>query len=135
MTDLMPQSSYEWEVRAICKDADRKVKGALSAVQTFTTAPQRQSLNEITTSSLNIYPNPVTDGSFVIALAVNSSIEHATVTITSLLGQVIYQQEAPINNGVLSQHVNFGAGISSGTYLVRVIAAESVYAVPFVYQR
>src|SRR6185295_16790929 len=134
MKNLLPLTSYEWKVRSSCSDDSRSVNGTFSPLQTFTTNAARMSMNESVSSSLNIYPNPSSDGNFVIALNVNNSVDHATITITNLLGKVIYQQEAPINGGVLSQQVKFGEGIPTGTYMVRIIAAETVYTTQLVYQ-
>lgn len=134
MTNLLPNTSYEWKVRSSCSDGTRQVKGAFSEVQTFTTTAARLAINENPGTSLNIYPNPSGDGNFVIVLSLNSSIDHATITITDLVGRVIHQQQATINDGMLSQPVKLGEGIPAGTYMVRIIAAENVYTTQLVYQ-
>lgn len=131
--NLLPLTSYEWKVRSSCSDTDRTVRGAFSAVQTFTTGAMRMAMENSTPSSVYVYPNPTSNGSFMIAFPLNSSIDHAAVEITNVVGQVIYQQEVMINGGALSNSVKLNEGTPPGTYFVRIIAAEIVYSTQIVY--
>lgn len=134
MKNLLPNTGYEWQVRSSCSDATRTVTGAFSSLQSFTTSAVRMGLDESSSPSLYVYPNPTADGSFVIDLNLSSSVSNATIVITNVVGQVIYQQQVPVNNGELIQQVKFAEGTSFGTYLIKVVASESTFTSQLIYQ-
>ncbi|WP_367391996.1 HYR domain-containing protein [Lewinella sp. LCG006] len=66
--------------------------------------------------SMNVYPNPVSDQ--LMVKAVNAAEEKVTVSIYSLLGQVVYQKtyaDWPIEGGAIDTRL-----YPAGTYLLRL---------------
>ena len=64
--------------------------------------------------SLNVYPNPVTDGHFVVSTSGLS--ENATLTIFSMTGELVYNKPIGSSYGKTDVSVNLPRGL----YLVRI---------------
>jgi hypothetical protein len=60
MTNLLANTSYEWQVQSSCQESGKKVTGAFSPLQTFTTNSLKvgDESGGIEVTSMNLYPNP-----------------------------------------------------------------------------
>ena len=75
---------------------------------------------ENSASPLNIFPNPA-NSQIVVTLNNGCKCDDAaTLTVTNVLGQVIYTQLLNLNSGALQQVVNLPENIVSGIYFVTV---------------
>ncbi|HWY98588.1 MAG TPA: PKD domain-containing protein, partial [Bacteroidia bacterium] len=76
-------------------------------------------------AELKLFPNP-NNGTFKVAINGIEGNQNAELQITNLLGEVVYTTSAHSTNGMIMQDVNL-AGVSAGTYFVRVITSDKVY--------
>lgn len=70
-----------------------------------------------------IYPNPTKD--FVNIQILNNSIKDINIRIFSLIGQLVYQKDYHICNGIASQ-VSL-AGIGSGIYILQISNEHTIF--------
>src|SRR6185295_20043536 len=83
---------------------------------------------------LNLYPNP-NHGDFVLELKLDDDMNtEADIQIMNELGQSIYLDRAAIVNGVLFDKVKFDRTVPGGSYFVKVVVGDKVYASKIVYQ-
>ena len=80
------------------------------------------SVDTFNTSSLTYYPNPVEE-----ALTISAGSVIDTVEVYNLLGQQVYATKASAEDAVVNL-----SGLSAGTYIVRVMAADSVKTIKIV---
>ncbi|PZF73405.1 T9SS type A sorting domain-containing protein [Taibaiella soli] len=77
----------------------------------------------------NLYPNP-NSGDFTI-IASELAGKTATLQISNLVGQIIYSENASINNGAINKQINLPAKYPSGVYLLRVKTEEGENVIRF----
>lgn len=70
-----------------------------------------------------IYPNPTKD--FINIHILNNSIKDINIRIFSLTGQLIYQKDHHVYNGIDS-HVSL-AGIGSGIYILQISNEHTIF--------
>lgn len=80
----------------------------------------------------SIYPNP-NSGYFNIEAATKSKV--AEITIMNSIGQVVYQENAAAENGILKKQINLGKQIANGVYMLRIKADDNVDGIRFVIER
>jgi PKD repeat protein len=73
----------------------------------------------------NVYPNP-NDGLFRIAVNGLEQEKNATIRISNMMGQVIYQSQAAISGGKIHSDINLNT-ISSGVYMLQIITPNNTY--------
>lgn len=86
---LLPATTYEWNIKTICHKAPL-VTSTISDTKTFVT-PQRNA-GELTVEplpSLSVYPVPASD---VLHVAFDCNREKATIRISNMIGQLMYEQ-------------------------------------------
>ncbi|MBP9883163.1 MAG: T9SS type A sorting domain-containing protein [Chitinophagales bacterium] len=81
---------------------------------------------------VNIYPNP-TSGAFVVALS-NPLNENTTITITNLLGQVVYADKLTSLGNQMSLPIALSTDLPDGIYFVNIISGEQMVTKQFVKQ-
>ena len=77
-------------------------------------------INRTEIKSFNVYPNPVTDGHFMISSSGLS--ENATLTIYSLTGEVVYNKLMKSNYGRTDITVNLPRGL----YLIKIADGNAI---------
>lgn len=127
VTGLQANAHYRFQVRSLCSS----VVSPWSVMQQFTTNPQKAN-GGLTASDvipvLAIYPNPAS-GNFKIEMKLdNSENSTADIQLMNAIGQVTYKQSGVIYNGQLSVEINSASVLTSGNYLVVVIAGDHVYS-------
>ena len=110
LTDLSPNTGYEFYVEALCLDNEME----LSISQSFTT--EGLSVNESNFSSFNYYLNPT---SFIINLESNQSIDQ--IEIYSVTGKrlMLFQPNS------LSKEINLES-IAAGIYLMTITRENQI---------
>ncbi len=97
--------------------------GSNTTTYTITVLPVAACPDNVTnitrTTALTLYPNP-NDGTFTIAGSWNSSETQVRIELLNVLGQVVYSETAPIDNGSISIVMQTGNKLSAGNYLVRI---------------
>ena len=73
--------------------------------------------NDNATTGIIAFPNPSTDG--IVRLEIKENITNATVTVSTLSGQVIYTTLVPVFDNQLA--INLST-YSPGNYIIRVKA-------------
>jgi hypothetical protein len=76
-------------------------------------------------SSLIIYPNPVTDGSFHISCSMKVA-DQATMQVIDLSGKQVFEQQVNLNSGENRLDYNMG-NLNRGTYFLRLTTTNGVY--------
>ncbi|HYV94460.1 MAG TPA: GEVED domain-containing protein [Chitinophagales bacterium] len=78
-------------------------------------------------ASLALYPNP-TDGSFEMHLQLQDNFSgNARISIVNTLGQIVLEQEIPVNDGDITQAFDLGKEVAEGMYFVKVMADNQVF--------
>lgn len=115
LTGLMPSTSYEWKVQTLCAFSPAKTS-AMSAIDTFTTPPQKLSDAALLTEELvTLYPVPASD---ILHIAFNQPLA-ARFSIMNMLGMIMY-------SGNLDGKENQVIPVSidqwpSGIYLLKIV--------------
>lgn len=74
-------------------------------------------IEENTLSDMNVYPNPAED---IVNITLNANeTTNAQVTITNIMGQVVYKQSTALNAGNNNFQINIG-NFNAGVYVVNV---------------
>ena len=74
--------------------------------------------------SFTVSPNP-NKGSFTIdGRTTSNAVELVTITVTDVLGQAIYSQQAETGNGYFSRLVQLDNSIANGMYLVTITSGQ-----------
>ena len=76
-------------------------------------------------SSLMVYPNPVTNGSFHVSCSMKVA-DHATIQIIDLSGKQVFEQQINLSSGENLFDYNMG-DLNRGTYFMRLITSKGVY--------
>lgn len=112
LTGLLANTTYQYRLRTNCG----ATLSAYTTIATFTTNPLRMENDVVTDETiLNIYPNPATD-------IVNINIEAYTnvnMTITNMIGQVVYAENNIAVDGLKSMEINV-RDFESGIYLINL---------------
>jgi C1A family cysteine protease len=103
---------YNWQVQKASCSSER-----VSVVASILTG-----INEISESNFTVYPNP-NSGSFDVKLN-DQNFQNATVSITNMLGEILYEKKALNNNAPI--HVD-ATNIRQGIYYVKIQTENSSY--------
>ncbi len=71
-----------------------------------------------------VYPNP-TKGEFTVTGKYKSAFGNVVITVTDLIGREILNEKALITNNRFSKNIKLTDGLSTGVYLVKIIANET----------
>ena len=83
----------------------------------------KSNVNE--TAQISVYPNPST-GLFTLNLNNISTSTKAQISITNILGEVIYSAQEPVNNNTITKAINL-QNIANGAYFIRVNLGNKTY--------
>ena len=83
-------------------------------------------------SDIRLFPNPTT-GSFTLKGTLDQvNDQDALITITDMLGQVIYRRNAMTQNGNLNEQISLNNSIANGMYLLEVRSGDETKTFHFV---
>jgi Secretion system C-terminal sorting domain len=74
-------------------------------------------------NSIHLFPNP-NDGRFRIIGTVARTDKEATIELVNIVGQVVYEDVAAVQNGAISKEMEIAQGLPDGMYLLRISVAE-----------
>jgi hypothetical protein len=83
-------------------------------------------------NDLQLYPNP-NEGSFTITCTLTGS-KNAHIEVVNVLGQVVHKEYVTVHNNILNKHINLN-GISTGTYILKVITETGSNFIKFTLQQ
>ncbi len=69
-------------------------------------------------TDLRLMPNP-NNGTFTIKGTIGM-INEVSVVITDMVGQTVYKNSVPVNNGKINQEISIGGAVANGMYLLEV---------------
>jgi hypothetical protein len=82
-----------------------------------------------------LYPNP-TKGQFVVELRLASNINtNAKIELVNIIGQTVSTENATVSNGVLQKNISISSTLSSGMYMVKVVANNKTYLAKLIYEK
>lgn len=85
--------------------------------------------NEIeNTSSFIISPNPATEMVTLQLQLQNSGSFNTAITITNVLGEIVFERTSPLVNGLLREEISVGKEFPQGIYLVKVSSEELMWS-------
>lgn len=90
--------------------------------------------NQSEALSLSLYPNPASDRFTIELQTERSSDSPVTIQVVNLLGKVVFEKTAAVENGFVNEEMNPGSNLPAGTYFIRVIAGNNVVVKQIVYQ-
>lgn len=74
-------------------------------------------------ANISVFPNPG-NGVFTISGSLGVNIdEDVSLTVTNVVGQVVYRSNLIASNGNINEQVSLGSGIAKGTYLLNIRSA------------
>jgi len=107
-----------WRVRANIN----AVSSDWSDARSFTIAGT--GINDVESfASVEVYPNP-NNGSFSISFA-NAESANVNVQIIDIIGQVVYNENVNVGNGINSKMIN--ANLPEGVYILKLQQEEKIY--------
>ncbi|MES2702563.1 MAG: M4 family metallopeptidase [Bacteroidota bacterium] len=81
-------------------------------------------INEAGSSNISVIPNP-NRGTFVISGKLGTTANNdAVITVTNMLGQVVYKGNAIVSNGMINETVTLDASLANGMYLLKITAGD-----------
>ena len=90
INDLMPSTTYEWEVQTRCDGIGRS---GFSQLATFTTLSSKELLLNPDPLSMEIYPNPSTETA-TVSLSGLDAYTTSSLLVRDMVGKVVMQQAA-----------------------------------------
>ena len=126
--NLIPGATYDWQLRAKCTGSGDVSAFSNSTIQHFTLLgnAREEDANGDVTVPLNIYPNP---SNGYLTLELNNGCncnDEAAITITNVLGQLVYTVTANLNAGMLKHEIDLPASVVSGIYFITIRSNEYV---------
>jgi len=92
-------------------------------------------VNETSSATVKLYPNP-SRGQFVIELHLAEKINGtAKLQLIDITGRIVYIENATITNGALQKKVSISSLLSSGIYMVKIIANDKSYFSKLIYEK
>jgi trimeric autotransporter adhesin len=86
-------------------------------------------------SSITLYPDP-NSGTFTIKGSLNTILDQkVSLSVTNMLGQVVYENSLVVHNGVLNTRVSLQSSLPQGLYLLNIISGTQNELTKFVIQR
>ena len=56
--------------------------------------------------------------------SIGKQTQEATIEVVDMVGNTIYTDAAPINNGTMSKEINLNSSVANGMYMLRIKNAE-----------
>jgi len=78
--------------------------------------------------NISVVPNP-NSGAFVVKAFIGNDNSGATISISDVLGQVVYTTYAAAQNGNLRQNINLNGELAAGTYLLHLTTGNTTQVV------
>jgi hypothetical protein len=144
ISPLNANHTYHWRIRAKCGTTWTNYSSAvsfktlssnqiISSTNTQTISSKEES--EEKTSTIKLYPNP-TRGQFVVELHFTGNINtNAKIELVNMIGQTVSAENATVSNGVLQKNVTISFSVSSGMYMVKVVANNKTYLSKLIYEK
>ncbi len=85
-------------------------------------------------NAISIYPNPASN-EFTVDVAITTTETLATIQLFNLMGDVVYNTQASINNGIINEQISLGDQFASGIYLVKVTTGTTELTEQIVIQK
>ncbi len=82
-------------------------------------------------ANLRLVPNPNKGEFFINGLLGSANDAEVTLEVTDMLGQVIYNSNVTVHNGVMNQKVNLGNTLANGMYIMNVSMGDKRYVFHF----
>ena len=82
-----------------------------------------EDVNNGVTGEMKVFPSP-SNGKVFIQGATKEST--ATIKLLNTIGQVVFNKEVEVNNGILKEQLELGSQFSNGIYIVSVKMGEKV---------
>lgn len=76
--------------------------------------------NQVAANGFTLMPNP-NNGSFTIKGSSGSADENVALEITNMVGQVVYRETVPVQNGMLDKQISVGNELPNGLYLLHIM--------------
>ena len=73
--------------------------------------------------NVTLVPNP-NNGTFTIKGQLSGNNETASLVVTDMLGQVVYNNTLPVNNGQIDEQVTLSKSVAAGMYLVKLTSGD-----------
>ena len=113
--DSLYRMSYPNSTNSIIQVTVLNVNGNTTGIKTITSE-----------NVLSIYPNP-SSGLFTLQLNnISSEVSKAQISITNILGEVIYTSQEQITNNTLAKNIDL-QNIPNGTYFMKVIVGDKTF--------
>ena len=82
----------------------------------------------------DVYPNPAMS-EFTVELTTNVLVDVATIQLYNIMGELIYNTNTPVNNGLISEHIALENTVPGGLYIVKVLVGNNEYTKQLVIQK
>jgi uncharacterized protein YjdB len=99
--------------------------GGFTASAVITVVDRKTSVETILLNSLNIYPNPVTDGQIFISTSKFTGEQNLNIQLISLDGRVVMDNNFSVIEGQIVS-IRLNINIENGLYLLRVSGSDYV---------
>ncbi len=118
LNNLLPGTTYEWHVQTICNNG---LQSAYTEMATFTTLPQKISVNGMPGKGIVAYPNPSSNN--LIVVVPGNQQQSVVVELRDMFGVV--RAKAYFESFELSQPLSMDVSkFTPGTYLLMVSAGD-----------
>jgi len=98
------------------------------------TACKQGAIVENATEKMEVYPNP-TMREFTIELTTNSLESVATIQLFNIMGELVYNAEAAVKDGVIAENIALENMVPGGLYIVKVLVGNKEYTKQLVIQK
>jgi hypothetical protein len=109
-------------------DSDLTFNHGLSDIWLVKLGISTTAIPRTTQLALQLYPNPTSDGRFV--LQGQTSATRITVDVTDQLGRQVYSHIVPVTKGVFSEAISLP--VFGGLYFVRIISDDEARTLPLI---
>lgn len=122
LTGLSTGTSYEWQVRSICKSGPTVANGPWTAIQTFNTVTNKMvaemQFETVESEHVRVFPNPASEVLFVDLAEANP---YGSIQVYDLAGRMLSERAL---NGRNRHKINL-SNRTQGVYIVKVSSAAT----------
>ncbi len=104
-----------------------------SATLTVTACKEGEIVDEAK-EEMDVYPNPAMS-EFTVELAINSLENVATIQLFNIMGELIYNTNSTVKNGLIAEHIALENTVPGGLYIVKVLVGNKEYTKQLVVQK